>query len=936
MPSSRPSRPHRGFSWAVREARARQEQEHLLAVEHDDGDHADSDGLYPPNSCWYADNPNPPDQHADLPVYTTIHKIRRDIINSIDDPYSLEQLKGPRMNISVVRPLVDSYYNLQDVSIIYCLLTNRTQFIREQSFATHHQTVNLTRALLCELLAEKILRRYNEHNPGPKGLLLLANILVAGFEPFQNAPDEVIDGSVHAMHWAYQRRHNLTPSQSRSSPGNASPASPQQRLNPNAWSPSQAADRKLTALEIAIICEAKSFLACSATQKVVDAIYTGKLVYTPSSFIDIIPDHWKYKPISLYDPRRASLLNQYRLIVPRTRNVIEVVNFCILLLLYVLLMVHKPRTSGGNVTAEYTTYELLFDVYAAGWVLDQFASILEHGWQVYSQNLWSFLDVGFSAIYITYLIMRMHAFARYHSVGDHEAFVKLSHTALDILSVGAPILIPRLAFNLMSENMLFVSLRAMMSDFMTLTLLAVWSFGGFLLSMKWLHSHVHSSLTISKWMVWIWFGLDGTGIQRSPDFHPILGPTLMVLFAFLGNTLFLTILVSMLSNTFAMIVGNATAEIQYRRAVLTFEGVKSDAIFYYMPPFNMAALALMLPARFLLGPRRFHKVNAFVTRAVNAPLLAAISLYERRTLWMSDRARHRQRDERRPRLIDWAHAGGPSASPRSFGGMFAQGMAFWDFSRFSVHGDVQAVFDTEPPQVTLDAIAEMDDSEHGERGRGHTIKMDFHRQFGGGGKSKAYAINGGNKKVGPTMGVTSSPEPVDYGTVMESRRQSMADRAKLSKQRSTAKTKGPSATKASQKKESPAALLEEFGSSSEDSHRRRAEESEDASGSSSDDKDAKETKSERQTQKKPKAKKKQKKQRLDSLAYAFPISDGFVEANERLTKLEKGMQRIEEMLAQLTRNQNDDIEAEDEDMRDTAEADEALKEEEIQMRSNKL
>lgn len=34
-----------------------------------------------------------------------------------DDPYSLEQLKAPRMNISVVRPLVDALYETQDLSI---------------------------------------------------------------------------------------------------------------------------------------------------------------------------------------------------------------------------------------------------------------------------------------------------------------------------------------------------------------------------------------------------------------------------------------------------------------------------------------------------------------------------------------------------------------------------------------------------------------------------------------------------------------------------------------------------------------------------------------------------------------------------------------------------------------------------------------------------
>ena len=44
----------------------------------------------------------------------------------------------------------------------------------------------------------------------------------------------------------------------------------------------------------------------------VDAIYEGRVTYTPSSFLDIIPDHYKQKPISLYDPREGALLNQYQ------------------------------------------------------------------------------------------------------------------------------------------------------------------------------------------------------------------------------------------------------------------------------------------------------------------------------------------------------------------------------------------------------------------------------------------------------------------------------------------------------------------------------------------------------------------------------------------------------------------------------------------------
>jgi len=213
-------------------------------------------------------------------------------------------------------------------------MVNRAQFIYEQSVATHHQTVNMSRAILCEILAEKILRRFNEHNPGPKGLLLLANILVAGFEPFQNAPEEVIHENIHALHWATSSKKDGRP------------------------------DRKLTSLEVAIISESKSFLASTACKKVVDAIYLGRLVYTPNSFIDIIPDHWKYKPISLYDPRRAPLLNQYRLIVPRTRNAIEVGQFVVLLFLYIMVMSNRERQK----RSDYGTWELLFDIYGCGWV----------------------------------------------------------------------------------------------------------------------------------------------------------------------------------------------------------------------------------------------------------------------------------------------------------------------------------------------------------------------------------------------------------------------------------------------------------------------------------------------------------------------------------------------------------------------------------------
>jgi hypothetical protein len=418
----------------------------------------------------------------------------------------------------------------------------------------------------------------------------------------------------------------------------------------------------------------------------------------PTTYLDLIPDHYKHKPIALYDPRKAPLLNHYRLIVPRTRNVIEVIQFIILLSLYCLCMMDRSDSSFGKA-------EAFFFVYGFGWVLDECASILEHGWVVHvslplfkrpltrslmwmqTQNLWAFLDITFVLIYLLYFVIRIRGWA----VGDAE----LGRQALDVLAIAAPILFPRLAFNLMPENMLFISLRAMMKEFTALSLIAVWCFGGFLVSLKWLSmgnseidpTHAPGSVTISKWMLWIWFGLDGTGIEEAPQFHRILGPALMVVYAFLGNTLFLTVLVSILSNTFSKIATDATAEIQFRRAVLTFEGVKSDSLFAYRPPLNVLALIFLPPLKFVLNPRWFHKLNVTLVRIHNAPLLLLVGLYERRYLW---KPRRRQQ------------ALGPNKRSK---------WRFWAWRNFSVHADLQEVFDEEPPQEIVDKIEEEDELE---------------------------------------------------------------------------------------------------------------------------------------------------------------------------------------------------------------------------------
>jgi hypothetical protein len=175
----------------------------------------------------------------------------------------------------------------------------------------------------------------------------------------------------------------------------------------------------------------------------------------------------------------------------------------------------------------------------------------------------------------------------------------------------------------------------------------------------------------------VWFGLDGTGIEKSVDFHKVLGPILMIAFAFLGNTLFLTLLVAMLSSDFSSIVANAATENQYRRAVVTFGGVKSDSIFAYQPPFNIVAVCLLLPVKFMVSPRWFHKINVVAIRTINAPLLLVICFYERRYLWREYKKKTSSLSERR-------------------------GLGYWGLSRFSVYSRVRAVFNDGPYDAAPD------------------------------------------------------------------------------------------------------------------------------------------------------------------------------------------------------------------------------------------
>ncbi|KAF5383692.1 hypothetical protein D9615_003626 [Tricholomella constricta] len=512
-----------------------------------------------------------------------------------DTPLTYEVLTSPDITYTLVQPLVEKYLAIQhngNMSVVFCLLLNRVHFIRDDNILT--ATISCSRAALCEILAIRTFRDYGN------SMLNLTLTLTTTWSVYNGADPHIIRQA------RAERDDDLE-------------------------------DRVGNAIEMAILGKSKRFIKSSSCQKVINAIWTGKCVYQAESSHSILSDTYKRTPIHFYDPHKAPLLDHYRfahlytivahtlidsssdrLKVPAIRSVLEYSNFVILFLLFIVAVEVSERDT-------LNTPEIVFMIYSLGFTLEKVAAMQEHGIKVYFNGTWNGFDLAFVTTYAIYAVLRLYGIY-YDSAWAREL-------GIDCLALTACLLFPRLAFVTLKDNLMVLSLRAMMMQFMVLMLIAAFCFFGFLYALWTLSRNQagYSAGTIAWWMLDLWFGLDASGFDRATQFHPVFGPVLMVTYACLSNTLLLTVLVSILSNTFATINEDAAAEAMFRKAVSTIEGVKADSLFSYQPPINLIALCVMLPANYILTPRWFHKVNVFMIRLTSFPVLLLIALYERQS-----------------------------------------------------------------------------------------------------------------------------------------------------------------------------------------------------------------------------------------------------------------------------------------------------------------
>ncbi|WVF65343.1 hypothetical protein IAT40_000069 [Kwoniella sp. CBS 6097] len=509
---------------------------------------------------------------SETKVYPLIHLIRVDIMAHIDAPLTHDQLLSPESTYTIVRPLTEKYLELQNQATVFCLLLNKVQFTRD-SAQLSISTLSVSRATLCEILAIRVLRGWSERS------LHLATVLLTPWALFQGASEAVIE--------------------------RAKEEGDDDILTDGG-----------TALEMAIISSSKRFIRSPSCQKVIEGIWTGRIIYSALNAHALIADNYKKKPIQMYNPHKAPLLDHYRLKVPRVRSMLEYINFLVLFTLYVIAI-------EGLETNRLNGREMCFIVYALAFSLDKLAAIREHGLKVFSSSLVNGFDLVFMLIYAVYLGARTYGF-HYHD----QAALELGS---DWLAIGAVLIFPRLAFVTLANNLMVLSIRSMLTEFFFLMSVGFFCFLGFLYALFTLGQGRFALSQIGWWLLEVYFGLDASGFEHAHTFHPFLGPILMVSYALLSNTLLLTVLVAILGNTFATINADAGAESMFRKAVSTLEGVKADAVFSYQLPFNLVAVVVMWPLSYILGPRWFHKVNVFMIRVTSMPVLLLIAMYDRQS-----------------------------------------------------------------------------------------------------------------------------------------------------------------------------------------------------------------------------------------------------------------------------------------------------------------
>ncbi|MCJ1399863.1 hypothetical protein MMC11_003066 [Xylographa trunciseda] len=581
----------------------------------DEDDDEEEDGLTPLLPIFEAA------QLDALPVYNLTHTIRLLVIPRCETTLSWDQLRSPQVSQFLVKPIqqqiLTSHFNK---ATLYALVANCLQFNKEAQMSPGNSGTSKTRAMVCELLAIKLLKEFSTRE------LVRVNAKASSAD--------------NALSYDFYPLQGLV----KQSIGSTTPT-------PN-FRPQTGAAR-ISTLEIAIRAQAKRFLAHPLVVQQLEAIWAGTIVFHSAADnlhrppIRISPSQTRRygaiesriptllrktksldrvdsveltvrRSVTLYDPRDASLFKLSRLRVPRYRQFLSTCSFAVLLGLFVAVLVQR--------SLHITALEVIFWFWSAGFMLDEIVGFNEQGFSLYIMSFWNTFDLGILLLLICYYCMRL-----YGILMPDLRKRQVANLAYDILATNAVILFPRL-FSVLDHyryfSQLLIAFRMMAVDLVAVFILIIISCSGFFVAFTLAFGNDDfNGGNVAYALFQMLMGFTPAAWDQWSNFN-VLGRGILTLFLFICHFLIVTILITVLTNSFMAIVQNANDEHQFVFAVNTISMVKSDALFSYVAPTNVLAW-LLTPLRFVLPFRQFVRVNRTVIKITHFPVLFAIYGYER-------------------------------------------------------------------------------------------------------------------------------------------------------------------------------------------------------------------------------------------------------------------------------------------------------------------
>ncbi|CAG7918840.1 unnamed protein product [Penicillium olsonii] len=534
--------------------------------------------------------------HLDaLPVYNITHAIRPLIASRCETTLTWDQLRSPQVSQFLIKPILQKIMSAHfSRATLYALMANCLQFEKEMHSSPGNSGANQTRAMVSELLAIKVLREYSTRE--------LLDALSYEFHPLQGQDPDT------------------------------TPTRPTRKV----------VTARVSCLEVAIRAQAKRFLAHPVVVQQLEAIWAGTVVFhsaadnlhrrepaAQSGNLDYgtsmdrngsIPTEHSNgtlrRSVTLYNPRDASLFKLSRLRVPRYRQFLSTLSFAVLLWLFLAVLNQRSR--------RITTLEIVFWFWSAGFMLDEVVGFNEQGFSLYLMSFWNLFDLGILLLLFAYYCLRIYGTFLTYPRGHF-----VSEKAFDVLAATAPLLFPRL-FSILDHyryfSQLLIAFRIMASDLIAVFVLIVISCSGFFVAFLNFGDN-KSPKEIAYGLFQMLMGFTPTAWSMWDEYN-FLGKTILTVFLFICHFVVVTILITVLTNSFMRIVQNADQEHQFLFAVNTISMVKSDALFSYVAPTNVIAW-LVAPFRWAMHFRDFIRLNRTIIKITHLPILFTICLYEK-------------------------------------------------------------------------------------------------------------------------------------------------------------------------------------------------------------------------------------------------------------------------------------------------------------------